>query len=325
MSAQPQLRFYNQARPQATGMGAEVLAGLLAEPKYILPKFFYDERGSELFTRITRQPEYYLTQVEMALLTRHAAEIAVQVGASCQLIEFGAGSSEKIRLLLERLRPSLYAPLDISADYLAQAASRLAQDFPWLEVHAVTVDFTEEFDLPFKREGRRVSFFPGSSIGNFSRAEAAGFLARIRRLVGAQGGLLIGVDLKKDAAALNAAYNDAQGVTAAFNLNALAHLNDQLGADFDLGRFSHQAFFNPQEGCVQMFLRSSCDQEVSLAGQSIFIAEGEMIHTENSHKYTLEEFLAMARQAGFAKAETWTDAEGRFAVFFLHNGARIAA
>ena len=318
MNSLPQVYFYDQSKAPGN-LSEEVLTGLLAQPKYISPKFFYDERGSALFSDITQLPEYYLTRTETSLLTKHAAEIAAKIGANCQLIEYGSGSSEKVRLLLEQLRPNLYAPLDISADYLAQAAETLAQEYPWLEVHAVSVDFTDEFTLPFEREGRRVSFFPGSSIGNFSREEAAHFITRIRHLVGDAGGLLIGVDLKKEEALLNAAYNDAQGVTAAFNLNALAHINRELGANFNLQGFSHQAAFNPSLGCVQMFLRSDCNQQVILAEKTISLAKDELIHTENSHKYTLEEFRAMAKKAGFSRAQTWTDADGLFAVFFLES------
>ncbi len=311
--------FYDQSVP-GEDVATEVKQSLARSPKSIAPKFFYDERGSELFTEITRLPEYYLTRVETGLLRRHADEIASLTGENCQLIEYGSGSSEKIRLLLESLRPSVYAPLDISTEYLAQAANALASEYPWLEVHAVSVDFTDEFTLPFDREGRRVSFFPGSSIGNFSRPEAAAFLKRIRGLVGDDGALLIGVDLKKDEAVLNAAYNDAAGVTAAFNLNVLHHLNSELNADFDVEQFSHVAAYNDDEGCIQMHLRSEVEQTVSLDGQAISFSAGEMIHTENSHKYAVDEFLMMAKDAGFERSQSWLDDDSYFGVFFLSSG-----
>jgi len=297
----------------------EVIEGLRAEPRRLSPKFFYDETGSNLFTEITRQPEYYLTRTETALLRRHAGEIAGLMGDDLMLIEFGSGSSEKIRILLESLRPSIYAPLDISREYLAQAAEALGREYPWLEVQATCVDFTGEFELPFDSGKRRVSFFPGSSIGNFERDEAAAFLARIRALVGADGGLLIGVDLKKDEAILNDAYNDAQGVTAAFNLNVLAHINRKYGADFDLDGYAHEASYDADAGCIRMFLASRRDQSVRIGGQVFPIREGEKIHTENSHKYTTGEVLAMARAAGFRCAKTWLDDEEFFGVFYLYG------
>lgn len=301
-------------------MAAEVKQGLFTDRKSIPPKYFYDARGSELFSQITRLPEYYLTRVETALLRAHAGDIVRLVGKNCQLIEYGSGSSEKIRLLLENLRPSIYVPLDISTDYLVQAASLLARDYPWLEVHALGVDFTGEFSLPFEREGRRVAFFPGSSIGNFPREEVLPFLRRIRRLVGDDGGLLIGVDLKKDPAVLNAAYNDEQGVTAAFNLNLLHRINREAGADFDVAKFSHRAFYNEKLGCIRMFLRSDVAQTVVIGEEAVEFGKGEMIHTENSHKYSVTEFLEMARGAGFDSHEYWLD-EGRlFGVFFLYIG-----
>lgn len=316
MNSVPSMYFYDRSQAEED-VAAEVKRSLSANPKSIPPKYFYDERGSELFAEITRLPEYYLTRVETGLLGDHAGDIARLIGKNCQLIEYGSGSSEKIRLLLEALRPSVYAPLDISADYLTQAARALAMEYPWLEVHAVSVDFTEEFNLPFRREGRRVSFFPGSSIGNFSRKEAARFLGRIRRLVGDDGGLLIGVDLEKDEAVLNAAYNDGQGVTAAFNLNVLSHINREVGANFDVARFSHEARYNSELGCVQMFLRSDRNQTVVVGDESIRFAAGEMIHTENSHKYSVEEFLEMAAGAGFTGHEIWLDDRRYFGVFFL--------
>ena len=249
----------------------------------------------------------------------HASEISQLIGEDFLLIEYGSGSSEKIRILLDSLRPSLYAPLDISRDYLAQAAEALGREYPWLEVHATCVDFTADFELPFESEKRRVSFFPGSSIGNFERNDAMAFLTRIRSLVGADGGLLIGVDMKKDIRVLNDAYNDKSGVTADFNLNILEHLNREYGANFDLGQFRHEAAYDAAQGCIQMFLVSTCDQSVSVAGHNFQFAAGEKVHTENSHKYTVDEVLAMAVGAGFSRAKTWLDEDALFGVFYLYS------
>jgi len=310
--------FYDQG-VETGDLSAEILAGLNKTPKTLSPKFFYDEKESQLFTEITRQPEYYPTRTETQLLRDHASEISELIGEDFLLIEYGSGSSEKIRILLDSLRPSLYAPLDISRDYLAQAAEALGREYPWLEVHATCVDFTAEFELPFESEKRHVSFFPGSSIGNFERSEAAAFLGRIRSLVGADGGLLIGVDMKKDILILNEAYNDKKGVTADFNLNILEHINREYSADFDLSQFRHEAKYDVTEGCIQMFLVSTCDQSVSVAGHHFQFVDGEKMHTENSHKYTVEEVLEMARGAGFAKAKTWLDEEELFGVFYLYS------
>lgn len=318
MNSLSSVHFYDRSL-RVNDHGDEILSGLSRKAKTLSPKFFYDEKGSELFTEITRQPEYYLTRVETDLLRSHVSEISELIGDDFILVEYGSGSSEKIRILLESLKPAIYAPLDISRDYLANAAEALGSEYPWLEVHATCVDFTGEFDLPFISEKRRVSFFPGSSIGNFERHEAQAFLKRIRSLVGESGGLLLGVDMKKDAAVLNAAYNDRNGVTAQFNLNILNHLNQEYDASFNLDCFRHEAEYNEQEGCIQMFLVSEEDQQVLIGGHPIDFRKDEKIHTENSHKYTVEEVHEMARQAGFAKAETWQDADGLFGVFYLFN------
>lgn len=310
--------FYDQG-VETGDLSDEILVGLNKPHKTLSPKFFYDEKGSQLFTEITHQPEYYPTRTEIQLLRDHASEISELIGEDFLLIEYGSGSSEKIRILLDSLKPSLYAPLDISRDYLAQAAEALGREYPWLEVHATCVDFTAEFELPFVSEKRHVSFFPGSSIGNFERSEAAGFLSRIRSLVGKDGGLLLGVDMKKDTAVLNEAYNDKRGVTAEFNLNILEHINREYGADFNLGGFRHEAKYDVEEGCIQMFLVSTCDQSVSVAGHNFEFSDGEKIHTENSHKYTVDEVLKMAVGAGFSRAKTWLDKDELFGVFYLYS------
>ena len=316
MSSQS-LYFY-EIDPVIESSLEEILLGLSESQKMISPKYFYDERGSELFMEITRQPEYYLTRIEIGLLQRYADEITAQIGEDCLLIEYGSGSSEKIRILLESLRPRAYAPLDISREYLVVAAGALALEFPWLEVHATCLDFTADFELPFAMDARRVAFFPGSSIGNFNRMDACEFLGRVRHLVGKQGGMLIGVDLKKDPTLLDAAYNDANGINESFNLNILNHLNEKYDADFVVSEFQHVAKYEADNGCVAMYLRSAVNQEVDMAGTQIKFTAGELIHTENSHKYFVDEFVDMAREAGFNKHKLWTDDNKWFGGFYLY-------
>ena len=318
MSTPQSLLLYDNP-PEQEDSETQVLSGLLAEEKSISPKFFYDEEGSKLFTEITQQPEYYLTRTELALLRENTREIGELVGKDTLLIEYGSGSSEKVRILLESLRPKVYAPIDISRNYLTKAADALNDDYPWLEIRAICLDYTVEFGLPFEMEARRAAFFPGSSIGNFDRDEALQFLKGVRHLVGNEGGLLVVVDLKKDTSVLNAAYNDANGVTEKFNLNILCHLNREFSGNFNLDGFSHLARYNELEGCIQMFLKSKSDQVVNLAGHEIYFKEGETIHTENSHKYSLTEFREMADVAGFARHHYWCDARNWFAVFYLSS------
>lgn len=318
MTVEQSVHFYEHDSEEYDFL-EEITSGLLETPKRLSPKFFYDEKGSQLFTEITRQPEYYLTRTEVQLLNEYADEIRSLIGDDFTLIEYGSGSSEKIRILLEQLRPSIYAPVDISRDYLAQAAKALAAEYPWLEVHATCADFTSGFSLPFKNNQRRVAFFPGSSIGNFERSEAASFLKRIRKLVGDRGSLLLGVDLVKDVDTLNRAYNDEAGVTAEFNLNILQHLNREYGADFDAAGFEHQAFFNEQQSCIQMFLVSQREQSVRINGDVVNFVEGEKIHTENSHKYTREQVVRLAASAGFSNVRDWTDKDELFGLYYLYN------
>ncbi len=317
MNQTASLSFYDQL-PEQENVAIQLLEGLRQEKKAIPPKFFYDERGSELFTEITRQPEYYPTRTEIELLKRLRHELKQLIGKDAVLIEYGSGSSEKIRLLLETLRPRAYAPLDISRDYLARAAEDIADEFPWLSVHAACIDYTHDFNLPFQVPGRKIGFFPGSSIGNFSPTEAAEFLSKVNNQLGSDGALLIGVDMKKDKAVLHDAYNDSAGVTAAFNKNVLEHLNREFEATFDLAAFEHMAKYNSIEGCIQMFLVSKCDQAASVCGEEIVFGEGERIHTENSYKYSLAEFEAMTRSAGFVSQQVWQDTNGWFSVFFLN-------
>jgi dimethylhistidine N-methyltransferase len=316
-SASDAIRFYDY-EPSSGDFLGEVLAGLARKPAVIPPKFFYDAEGSRLFDAICETPEYYPTRTEMRILRDNADAIAARIGPECLLVEPGSGSSEKVRLLLHALRPQAYVPMDISRDHLLAAARRVAAEHPWLDVHAACIDFTAPLTLPYRPAGvPAVAFFPGSSIGNFEPAAAVDFLRNLRDMVGKGGGLLIGVDLKKAPALLEAAYNDAAGVTAAFNRNLLTRINRELGGDFIPEQFSHRAFYNPMRGRVEMHLVSRCEQVVSLAGQHFCFAAGDSIHTESSYKYELAEFQTLARSAGFTPDGVWTDSEGLFSVHFL--------
>lgn len=310
-------RFFD-LKPKTADMREEVLAGLTATPKRLPPKYFYDEAGSELFERITRLPEYYLTRTEMSLFDAYLDDIARALGRGVCLVEYGSGSTQKIRKLLNRLVPGAYVPVDISGDHLEAQSRELYQDFPWLDVFPVCADFTAPFPLPETVNGLpRVGFFPGSSIGNFDPDGAVHFLGNVRETLGSGGRMLVGVDRKKDPAVLEAAYNDAQGVTEAFNLNVLHHINRRLGANFQPERFAHEARYNAGHGCIQMFLVSRVAQQVDVGGTTISFAAGETIHTENSHKYHLEEFETLARDGGFHRETVWTDDADRFALFLL--------
>jgi L-histidine Nalpha-methyltransferase len=302
---------------QADTMLREVHAGLSRPQKSLPPKLFYDKRGSVLFDRITRLPEYYLTRTEVGLLRRYGPEIAGLLGKGGILLELGSGSSTKIRLLLEAVRPRLYVPMDISRQHLIDSARRLAADYPWLTVHAACIDFTRPWDLPVPGPGRRNVFFPGSSIGNFEPGPALALLRRVREQVGREGGLLIGVDLRKAAGTLEKAYNDAQGITADFNLNVLAHINRRLGADFDPGRFLHEAHYNAREGRIEMHLVCRQQHRVRIDGRSYLFRAGETIHTENSYKYSIAEFQQLAAQAGLVPVSVWTDPEDLFSMHYL--------
>ena len=305
-------------KPPPADMLREVLHGLTSEPKTIAPKYFYDERGSALFEAITRLPEYYLTRTELRLFDRCLGEVRDAIGAGGCVVEYGAGSSLKIRRLLEALRPEAYLPVDISRRHLERTAAELHADFPWLKVYPTCADLTEPLELPDVVAGfHKIGFYPGSSIGNFEPEEARRFLGNVAASLGAGAHLLIGVDRKKDRAVLEAAYNDAAGVTSEFNLNVLNHLNDELNADFNPGAFRHKAYYNERHGCIQMFLESVEDQTVRLNGAAIELARGETIHTENSYKYDLEEFKALAAAGGFTCTAAWTDPDEYFALFLL--------
>lgn len=289
---------------------AEVLAGLAASPKSIPPKYFYDEQGCRLFEAICAQPEYALCRTEQALMAARMPEIAAAVGEVECIVEPGAGECAKVRLLLDALRPTHLAVLDIAGAPLAAAAQALAHDYPELDVHALAMDFLSDLEAasPNLPPGRRLVYYPGSSIGNFPPEAASALLARFRRLAGTDGQLLIGFDLKKDPLLLHAAYNDAAGLTAAFNLNLLARFNRELGTDFDVSHFRHYAFYNPVEGRIEMHLVSLAEQDVCVAGERFHFALGETLHTEHSYKFRRDEFAALALTASWRLAGEWEHA-----------------
>jgi dimethylhistidine N-methyltransferase len=295
-----------------------VIRGLSAPHKSLECKYFYDERGSALFDEICRQPEYYPPTVESGILERCAPEIAARFGPGAELVELGSGASLKTRIVLRALeQPACYVPVDFSAEYLQAAAAVLADEFPGLKVRPVIADFTAPFRLPPRIGGQpRLLFFPGSTLGNFHPRDAVHFLGRICRELSADA-LLIGVDLKKDRAVLDAAYNDAAGVTAAFNLNLLERINRELGANFDLGAFEHHAGYVERRGRIEMHLRSRRDQVVRVAGRDFHFAAGESIHTENSYKYTVEEFRELAARSRWQVTHSWFDERALFAVYLL--------
>jgi len=299
---------------------AAVLAGLHARPRWLPCKYFYDEEGSRLFDRICELDEYYLTRTEIGIMRRHAAEMAGRLGPACLLFECGSGSSIKTRYLLDQLiDPVAYVPIDISCDHLHRSAAAIASAYPQLEVAPLCADYNEDFELPRPRRpvARRAAYFPGSTIGNFEPPRAVRFLERLRDLCGRSGALLIGVDLQKQAGRIEAAYNDREGVTAAFNLNLLARINRELGADFVLGDWEHRAFYDRQHGRIEMHLVSAKRQEVSLAEERFEFAPGETILTEYSYKYSLEAFAELALGGGFEVEQVWTDAERLFSVQYL--------
>ena len=316
------VRFYGSVVAEGS-FREDVIAGLSLPQKSLPPKYFYDAAGSRLFQAICRLAEYYPTRCELALTRLHLEDIARFAGERCELIEYGSGESRKTRLLIRRLRPAAYVPVDISDAALRSAIQRLSREFPWLDILGVTGDFMQPLKLPVYRARsarRRVVYFPGSTIGNLTPQEAHAFLKMSRALAGTKGGMLVGVDLKKDANVLHAAYNDSKGVTAAFNLNVLARINRELGADFDLKRFSHYAFYNAAPGRIEMHLVSLAKQTVSVGRHRFGFDTGESIHTENSCKYSVEEFRALALAAGFRTAKIWKDAKGYFALFGLAAG-----
>lgn len=309
---------FHDFKPAEQSLYDAVVRGFSQQRKSIPPKFFYDQRGSALFDAICLQPEYYLPDVERAMLERLGSAIAQLTGRRRVVIEPGAGSASKIRLLLDDLSPSAYVPMDISGEYLRHAAHELVAEYPWLPVHAVCADYTDSLPLPeILPQGPRLAFFPGSSLGNFEPEEAQRFLAGVRRLLGAEGMLLIGLDTKKPSEILDAAYNDAAGVTAAFNLNLLHRIRRELDTDVDPAAFAHRAYYNSRAGRIEMHLVSRQAQRVRVNGQSFQFREGETLHTESSYKYAPGEFLDLAGRAGFRPRCHWLDAQGLFAIYLL--------
>jgi dimethylhistidine N-methyltransferase len=301
----------------ADSFAADVIAGLTAKPKRLSPKYFYDAAGSALFERITQLPEYYPTRCELALLRAHAPAIASLFPPNCAVIEFGSGSSKKARILLGAAATiEAYVPVDISGDFLQQDWAQLRHDFSHLGVYPLIADFTQAFELPSPIAHKpRVGFFPGSTIGNFEPHEACQFLRHAGKMLGVGAVLVIGVDLAKDSQILCPAYNDAEGVTAKFNLNVLARINREIGADFDLSAFEHHALYNREHNRIEMHLASTRRQKVKVGGAAISFRAGETIHTENSYKYTVDSFQALARGSGWSPLKVWSD--GLFSVHAL--------
>ena len=298
----------------------EVVDGLRKSPKELSPVWFYDELGSDLFDRICELPEYYLTRTELSIMQAHAADMARQIGPQAAVIEFGSGTGLKTRLLLDQLEsPVAYVPVDIAREQLFDTASGLARDYPELRVMPVCADFTQPFDLPkqIAAAQQRVVYFPGSTLGNFTQSQAHRLLSRMHQIAWPNGAVLIGIDLKKDPRMLELAYNDSAGVTAQFNLNALRHLNREVGANFDLHGFKHQAVWAENASRIEMRLISQRDQVVSLGGARIAIKDGEYLLTECCHKYTLDGFAKLAAESQLTVAHVWTDTEQKFSVQLL--------
>ena len=315
------VRFeYHDLAPERASFLDDVIAGLSAAPKSLPPKYFYDARGSKLFDEICELPEYYPTRTEIAMLEASGGEIAARIGPRAAVLEYGSGSGRKTRLLLSALRPGAYVAIDISGEQLHEALSGLAAAFPDVRMVGICADYTHALPaapLSALDGSRRVVFFPGSTIGNFTPREALAFLKNARALAGAGGAMLVGVDLKKDVPTLHAAYNDAAGVTAAFNMNVLGRINRELGGDFDLGAFRHRAHYDESSGRIEMHLESTRAQTVTIGGRSFGFGAGETIHTESSYKYSVEQFQALAREAGFAPTHCWVDRGNLFSIHYL--------
>ena len=303
---------------QTSAFARDVIGDLSQHPKRLSPKYFYDAAGSELFEQITLLPEYYPTRTELAILRDRSRAISEIIPAGAALVEFGAGATTKVRLLLNECSLGAYVPVDISGEFLKAQALALRADFPGLQVHPVTADFTMPFELPAAIGAMpKVGFFPGSTLGNFEPHEACAFLRSARGILGKAARMVIGVDLEKDERLLHDAYNDAAGVTARFNLNVLVRINRELGGNFDLSAFVHRAIYNRERHRVEMHLISKKQQAVRMLGTSFSFRHGESIHTENSYKYSLERFGALARGAGWTVRKSWTDNARMFSVHAL--------
>src|SRR5436190_1638677 len=306
--------------PATSDLLSDVIAGLSSNPRALPCKYFYDERGAALFQKICELPEYYITRTEIDILDRHRAEIASQIGTNIQLIGLGTGAGTKTRILIEALdNPASYIPVDISEKQLRKSSAFFRKIFPKLEVLPVCADYLQPVVLPSPRHkpARNVVYFPGSTIGNFEPNEALEFLRRVAVVCGQGGGLLIGADLQKDPNVIEAAYNDKAGVTGQFNLNLLAHINRETGANFDLNRWQHRAIYNSEAGRIEMYLISATNQTVRMQDREFFFRAGEKILTEHSYKHAPEGFIALARQAGFDFLKLWTDDARLFGVFYF--------
>lgn len=317
--------YFNYHREDKNDDITELLQGLQAEQKTINPKYFYDTQGSELFEKITQLPEYYPTRTEKQLLNQHAQEIAQYCGEQVILIEPGSGNSEKVRLLLETLRPKSYVPMDIAAEFLQRAANQLGESYPWLDIHAICADFSQSPPLPNELpQGKRIIFYPGSTLGNMTPSQAVNYLNQLRQWIDAnnpqqKGGILIGIDLHKSSQRLNAAYNDTAGITAAFNLNILSHVNRLADGNFDKQKFDHLAFYNEKKQRVEMHLVSNIDHIVRLNKHTLTFKKDERIHTENSYKYTLDSFNTLVNKANLSVEKTWIDEDSLFSVHYLSS------
>ena len=301
-----------------TAFAGDVIDDLSQQPKRLSPKYFYDAAGSELFEQITLLPEYYPTRTELGILRDRASEIAAIIPEGAALVEFGAGATTKVRLLLRRCAFRAYVPVDISGDFLKAQADALRKDFPALSVYPVAADFTAPFALPDEVKAMpKVGFFPGSTLGNFEPHEACAFLRSAREILGKDARMIIGVDLEKDERVLYDAYNDAAGVTARFNLNVLVRINRELGGNFDTNAFMHRAIYNRDRHRIEMHLIAKKAQTVRVLGRSYSFRAGETIHTESSYKYSLERFAALAQGSGWTPRESWTDPAGMFSVHAL--------
>ncbi|MGA9286836.1 MAG: L-histidine N(alpha)-methyltransferase [Anaerobacillus sp.] len=297
-----------------------VIAGLTAKKKHLEPKYFYDRYGSELFERITQLDEYYPTRTELLILENSLSEILNMLGENSTVIEFGSGASRKIRLLLESGSVEKYVPIDISKSFLIESGEQLVADYPDIQVTGIVADYTKDLVLPedlYDLSRKKTLFFPGSTIGNFEKVEARNFLARISKLLSSGDGLLIGVDLKKTPSILHNAYNDKEGVTAMFNRNMLTHLNREMDGDFNIDQFEHYAYYNASRGRIEMHLVSTKEQNVRVGKVEIQFRNHETIHTENSYKYSVDEFKELAISSGFEPKKVWVDSEQLFSLYYL--------
>jgi len=315
--------YFHDMHPAASNLSGDVITGLQQSPPSIPPKYFYDETGSQLFDQITELDEYYPTRTEISILQKYKRDIVDMLNKPCLLIEPGGGSCSKVRIFIDELRPDMYVPMDISREHLLTSARQMSKEIPWLDIHAVCNDFTFKLTLPEGLpDSARVVFFPGSSIGNFHPHAAVQYLSNIANLIGESGQLLIGVDLKKNKNILESAYDDAKGVTGKFNINLLARLNNELSADFDLKKWTHYSFYNAEQSRIEMHLKSTCDQVVNINNHEFHFTENETIHTENSYKYTVEEFQSLGIQAGLFAEKVWVDESSLFSIHLFSVKSR---